>query len=112
MRRVLQNMVFSSLSLLLITSVSAGSVQAKKLSVYERQVKLTKEVEKAQSNKELTLKEADHLRERLTNLNERKEKMMSKNAGKLSYKDEEKLEKTLNSISVDIQKKRLDKRVQ
>lgn len=105
-------MVFSSLSLLLITSISAGSVQAKKLSVYERQVKLTKEVDKAQADKELTLKEANDLRERLTNLNERKEKMISKNAGKLSYKDEEKLEKTLNSISVEIQKKRLDKRIQ
>ncbi|MFX6031697.1 hypothetical protein ABTE99_19175, partial [Acinetobacter baumannii] len=59
---------------------------------------------------ELTLKEANGLRDRLDSITTDAQKMKAKNAGKLSYKDEGKLEKRLNSISVDMQKEKLAKR--
>ncbi|HND08071.1 MAG TPA: hypothetical protein PL012_20485, partial [Candidatus Obscuribacter sp.] len=73
---------------------------------------LKKEIDAGEKSKELTLKEASKLREKLESINEKKEKMLAKNGGKLSYKDEEKMEKWLNGVSIDIQKKRLAKRVQ
>ena len=104
----------SHLACLAIISIltTINCVEAKKLTVYDRQVALKKEVDRAQSGKELTLKEADGFREKLDKVNEKKEKMIEKNGGKLSYKDEQKVEKWLNGISVDIQKKRLAKRIQ
>ncbi|MBL8085565.1 MAG: hypothetical protein JNN26_23265 [Candidatus Obscuribacter sp.] len=81
------------------------------MTVYDRQVALKKEIDAGEKSKELTLKEASKLREKLESINEKKEKMLAKNGGKLSYKDEEKMEKWLNGVSIDIQKKRLAKRV-
>ena len=98
---------------LAISSIySCAPVQAKKMTVYDRQVALKKEIDAGEKSKELTLKEASKLREKLESINEKKEKMLAKNGGKLSYKDEEKMEKWLNGVSIDIQKKRLAKRVQ
>lgn len=97
---------------LAISSVSfCAPGQAKKMTVYDRQVALKKEIDAGEKSKELTLKEASKLREKLESINEKKEKMLAKNGGKLSYKDEEKMEKWLNGVSIDIQKKRLAKRV-
>lgn len=98
---------------LAISSINfCAPVQAKKMTVYDRQVALKKEIDAGEKSKELTLKEAVKLREKLESINEKKEKMLAKNGGKLSYKDEEKMEKWLNGVSIDIQKKRLAKRVQ
>ena len=98
---------------LAISSIySCAPDQAKKMTVYDRQVALKKEIDAGEKSKELTLKEASKLREKLESINEKKEKMLAKNGGKLSYKDEEKMEKWLNGVSIDIQKKRLAKRVQ
>ncbi|HMW90908.1 MAG TPA: hypothetical protein PLF23_09995 [Candidatus Obscuribacter sp.] len=98
---------------LAISSINfCAPVQAKKMTVYDRQVALKKEIDAGEKSKELTLKEASKLREKLESINEKKEKMLAKNGGKLSYKDEEKMEKWLNGVSIDIQKKRLAKRVQ
>ncbi len=113
----------SLLSFLLASSLCVGGAtiaavsfcppaQAKKMTVYDRQVALKKEIDAGEKCKELTLKEACKLREKLDSINEKKEKMLAKNGGKLSYKDEEKMEKWLNGVSIDIQKKRLAKRVQ
>lgn len=83
----------------------------KKYTVYERQVELRKRVDKGQKDNELTLKEADGYRNRLDDINADVEKYKSKNGGKLSYKDEGKIEKRLNNLSLDIQKSNLNKRV-
>jgi len=84
---------------------------AKKYTLSERQVALRKEVDAGQKANELTLKEAQGLRDRLDSIKNDETKMEGKNAGQLSYKDQGKLEKRLNSISVDMQKEKLAKRV-
>lgn len=84
----------------------------KHYTVTQRQDALRKEVDSGQKKNELTLKEASKLRDRLTDVNNRILKMKAKNGGQLSYKDEGKVEKDLNSISVDMQKQKLQKRVQ
>jgi hypothetical protein len=78
--------------------------------ITQRQVALRAEVNSGQKSNDLTLKEADALRDRLTGITEEETKMKAKNGGKLSYKDEGKLEKKLNSISVDMTKEKLAKR--
>jgi len=95
-----------------LVAMIGPAVVAKKLTIYDRQVALKVQVDKKQKENELTLKEADKLREKLEDINAKKEKMISKNGGQLAYKDEAKLEKMLNSVSVDITKKSLAKRVE
>lgn len=99
------------LSVVALSVLAQGAV-AKDMTVYERQVALTKKVEKMQKANELTLKEADRLRDKLAKVNEKKDKYLADNGGKLAAKDETKLEKMLNDISVDINKKSLEKRVE
>ena len=95
-----------------LVAMIGPAVVAKKLTIYDRQVALKAQVDKKKKENELTLKEADKLREKLEDINAKKEKMISKNGGQLAYKDEAKLEKMLNSVSVDITKKSLAKRVE
>ncbi len=90
----------------------AQPVDAKRhWTITQRQAALTQEVDAGQRANELTLKEANGFRDRLAGVTSDIAKDKAKNAGKLSYKDEGKIEKSLNSISVDIQKKKLEKRV-
>jgi hypothetical protein len=105
-------------SLVAISLVSFGifgqpnMAEAKRpVTITQRQVALRAEVNSGQKSNDLTLKEANDLRDRLDGITADEAKMKSKNAGKLSYKDEGKLEKKLNSISVDMQKEKLAKRV-
>jgi hypothetical protein len=106
--------VLSSVALATIVFTSASSAQpalAKKWTISQRQLALRKEVDSGLKANELTLKEAQGLRDRLDAISNDETKMKAKNAGQLSYKDQGKLEKKLNSISVDIQKDKLAKRV-
>jgi hypothetical protein len=48
---------------------------------------------------------------KLQDVSDKIAKMKDKNGGKLSYKDEGKIEKTLNDISLNIKKLELQKRV-
>lgn len=88
------------------------SVDAKKYTIYQRQAALNKRVSAAERAKELTFKEARNFREDLADIEKDKRKMITKNNGKLSYADEDKLEKRLNKVSVGIQNKKLEKRIQ
>lgn len=88
------------------------TVEAKKYTVYQRQAALNKRINAAERAKELTFKEARSFRNDLANIEEDKCKMITKNNGKLSYADEDKLEKRLNKVSVGIQNKKLEKRIQ
>jgi hypothetical protein len=98
-----------SISVCQIDSVSA---KAKQWTITERQQALSSKVDKGEKSNELTKKEADKLRSRLSDVDDKIQKAKDKNGGKLSYKDEGKIEKILNSISVDLDKEELDKRVQ
>lgn len=109
------------LSLLLLVTVCGGaaSVQpacakgpSKKVyTVTDRQVELRNKVAAAAKANELTAKEAEKLNSTLTDIDEDIVRMKAKNGGKLSYKDEGKVEKRLNTVSIDLQKYQLKKRV-
>ena len=93
------------------TTQYAMAAKPKVWTVTDRQVELRKRVDKGLKDNELTAKEAKKFAEQLDNLEDSINKMKTKNDGKLSYKDEGKVEKRLNEISLDIEKKQLAKRV-
>lgn len=95
-----------------VTAGAISSADAKKYTIYQRQIALKTRITKAERAKELTFKEANHFRDDLADVQEDKEKMMSKNNGKLSYEDTTKLEKKLNRISTNITKHKLEKRAE
>lgn len=82
----------------------------KKYTITDRQTELRRLIAKGQRNNELTLKEANKLTGKLDDIAADIEKYKSKNGGKLSYKDEGKIEKRLNSVSIDLKKAELNKR--
>lgn len=99
-------------SVLALASLSIGSVEAKKWTVTQRQERLSSEIDSAYRANQLTLKEADKLKGEVLRIAEREQKMKVKNGGKLSYENTNDLEKDLNSLSVKLHKKVLEKRVQ
>ena len=88
------------------------SANAKKWTIYERQVKLVKEIDAGKKSGDLTLEESTDLKAREGKISDKIEKMKNKNGGKLSYADENKIEKDLNHLSLLIQKHKLEKRVE
>jgi septal ring factor EnvC (AmiA/AmiB activator) len=103
--------------LALSTSVLAGflsvGAQAKRpFTITERQTRLESDIAKDEKTNELTKKEADGLRSDLQDIATHITKMKDKNGGKLSYKDEGKIEKDLNSVSLKLKKYELNKRVE
>ena len=97
---------------ILLSIVSVQCADAKKFTIYERQVTLNKEIDAGQKSGDLTLKEATKLKEEAAGISESIEKSKEKNAGKISIPDQNKIEKQLNKLSLNIQKKKLQKRVQ
>ncbi len=88
-------------------------VEAKEMSIRDRQTQLMKDVNKAQKSNELTDKEAHKMRKRLAQVARKKTKMLrkAKDAG-LSTDNKVTLEKDLNAISIEIKKLMLEKRVE
>ena len=86
--------------------------QAKKWTITERQARLSSEINRAYRGNQLTQDEADGMRKDAAKIAAKTEKMKSKNGGKLSYSDNTELEKDLNKLSIKLQKKMLEKRVQ
>ncbi len=109
-----QFIMLSALSLALFASsmVEPAFAKSKHWTIAQRQVALQSRVGKGERSFELTKAEADKFRDRLADASSRIEKMKSKNGGKLSYKDQGKIENELNAISIDIEKKELKKRVE
>ncbi|HEY9679862.1 MAG TPA: hypothetical protein V6C76_17800 [Drouetiella sp.] len=79
--------------------------------IYQRQVALQRDIQKGVHANELTKDEYESLKDSMADISKRIEKMKSKNFGKLSIKDQGKIERSLNDVSVKIQKLRLAKRV-
>ncbi len=82
-----------------------------KLTVTQRQNILLKKINRAERANELTRKEAQGLRDKRNDIVAMEARMRSKNNGRLSYADINRVEKELNSLSLKIQKKSLAKRV-
>jgi len=104
--------VLTALGLVLgLSAVATQSASARaKYTITERQETLNKKISFGQRSGELTLKEADSLRDRSSNIDQRIAKMKEKNGGKLSYRDQNIIEKDLNKLSLSISKKELSKR--
>jgi hypothetical protein len=116
MRGIMKSKLFSILLAATIfggiaapTAVTAAP-KKKVYTITDRQVELRSKVDAAFKHNELTLKQADGLRGDLDDINGDIEKMKSKNGGKLSYKDEGKVEKRLNKVSLSLTKWELQKR--
>ncbi|CAN5430555.1 hypothetical protein BH11CYA1_BH11CYA1_19520 [soil metagenome] len=90
------------------------SVEAKDWSIDDRQQALMQQINEGQKSKELTVKEAKNLRKDLANLARKKAimKVKGKNGNALTKENQTELEGDLNKISVEIQKLKLEKRVQ
>ena len=104
---------FQRLCLVLVLSTGFSAIvcsesaeAAKKYTITERIDALSARVNAGQKSGELTLKEADDLRN-----NSEIDKYKSKNGGKLSYANENVVEKDLNKVSLKLTKKELSKRV-
>lgn len=95
-----------------LVAASVLSVNAKEWTVAERQAKLMQDINTAQKNNELTVKEAKKLRSRLADVCRMKRKKKDKSNGVITEDARMDLEKDLNGISTDIKKLSLEKRVQ
>ncbi|MBU6455084.1 MAG: hypothetical protein KGS72_25155 [Cyanobacteria bacterium REEB67] len=93
-----------------VASVPDAQAAKKKVTITDRIEELTKKVNAGQKANELTLKESEDLRDKLEKINARIEKCKTKNGGKLSYKDQNSIEKDLNKVSIKITTKELAKR--
>ena len=80
--------------------------------ITQRQTALKKDIDSDVKTGDLTLKEADSLRDELTKVAEKESKMKIANGGKLSVEDNHKLEGDLNKISLKLKKKELSKRTE
>lgn len=100
-----------ALSLVVACAVSPAA-QARKYTIYDRQVVLERKIDSAFRANQLTLKEADSLKDKLKNVKEEEQRMKQKNGGKLSYENQTSLERDLNKISEKLHKKELEKRTQ
>ncbi len=106
--------VVCALALALSSFFSILSVEAKEWSIDDRQQALMQQINEGQKANELTVKEAKNLRKDLANLAKKKANMKAKADKKnvLTKENQTELEGDLNKISVEIQKLKLEKRVQ
>src|SRR5271156_3044692 len=95
-----------ALSLVIAFAVSP-CVQARKYTIYDREVSLEKKIDTAYKANQLTLKEADSLKKKIQDVKETEQTMKDKNGGKLGIEDTTTLEKSLNKISVKLNQKML-----
>jgi hypothetical protein len=89
---------------------SPNAEAVRKYTITQRIETLSTKVNAGQKSGELTLKEADSLRDKIADVNTRIDKFKAKNGGKLSYANENSIEKDLNGVSLKLTKKELSKR--
>ncbi|MBX3073019.1 hypothetical protein KF707_08090 [Candidatus Obscuribacterales bacterium] len=94
------------LTIFLVCSPLAAD--AKKWTVTQRLEKLSKEIDEGRTGNELTTKQVEDLKKEVSDIKDRMEKMKSKNGGKLSIPDTNKVHKELNDLSVKTLRLRLD----
>jgi len=110
----MQTTKFKSLAIGLFTLIAQSALMPPaeaKLTISQRQNILLKKINRAERANELTHKEAQGLRDKRSSIISMEARMRNKNNGKLSYADINKVEKALNGLSLKIQKKSLEKRV-
>lgn len=76
----------------------------KPTTTYQHQVNLMKEVNAGQKSKQLTVKQAKHLRKDLSNIAVHKQNSRDKNEGKIAGEDQSKIEEKLSKTGDKIKK--------
>lgn len=104
----------SALVVLAILQIAPQSseARARRYTLTQRHEILAAKINRMQKSGELTLKEANSLRDDNADVWKRVAKMKAKNGGKLSYENQADIEKALNKISNRIHAKSLAKRVE
>lgn len=108
-KRIATFLVICALALT-CTSDMKAICKGKTWTIADRQQQLMQEINKAQKEKELTVKEANKLRQELAKVARRKTKFKAADQN-LDNDQKKKLESDLNDISVKIKKLQLEKRV-
>lgn len=85
--------------------------RGRRYTISQRHTALLAKINRFEKSGELTLKEANSMRDENSHIADREAKMKSKNGGKLSYKNINTIEDELNDLSNRIHKKSLNKRV-
>lgn len=94
-----------------LVTFDASGAMARQWTIYQRQVAEQARITKGEKSGDLTKKEADGLRSDMADIDAKIKKAKEKNAGKISIKDQGKIEKALNDVTLKIQKLELAKRV-
>ncbi len=92
-------------------NVNAADARSHRLTIDQRHSALLAKINRAQRSGELTLREANDLRNQNRSIRENEQKMRMKNGGRLSYADINKIESRLNDLSNRLHRKALSKRV-
>lgn len=93
------------------TAPQVAEARAPRYTISQRHNALIAKINRFQRTGELTMREANSLREDDHDIRRREARMRSKNGGKLSYSDINKIERELNDLSNKIHRKALNKRV-
>lgn len=94
-----------------IATPSMVEARAPRYTISQRHQALIAKINRFQRSGELTLREANSLKEDDQDIRRREAKMRSRNGGKMSYADINKIERELNDLSNKIHRKALNKRV-
>ncbi len=106
MKKLLSGLLVASVLLsLTVPALAAWTID-------QRQFQLMQDINQAQKTKQISEKDANKLRKKLSNIARKKTKMKEKGAGSLTDKDKRDLESDLNDVSVEITKLKLDKRAE
>lgn len=108
----MKTVLLSALALTLVLSFQPTIAKGKIWTVEARQAQLMKDINEGQKGAQLTKKEADRLRSDLADISRKKKKFRNKtNTTVLTAEQKSELEGDLNTISVNIKKLKLEKRV-
>lgn len=108
----LYGLIFVGLLTASFSGLFVDNAEAKTMSIWERQKALMADINRGQKSKQLTVDEAKGLRQDLAAIARKKAKMLRDNEdGELTSNNVIDLEESLNNVSVDIKKLRLEKRV-
>ena len=111
MRQTMRYVISLSAILLLVQAISIAPSQARKYTITQRQVKLSRKIDAGLRSNQLTLNEANDLRKELDGFLNKESAMKADNGGRLTYINLKTLEGKLNKLSDRLQKKELAKRV-
>ncbi|HEY9719950.1 MAG TPA: hypothetical protein V6C69_20900 [Trichormus sp.] len=92
--------------------LATTAAPARTWTIHQRQVAEQSRITKGEKSGELTKKEADGLRADMADIDSKIAKAKAKNGGKISIKDQGKIEKDLNDVTLKIEKLELAKRTQ